>query len=214
MIHSYRAVTPSQVKAGTQTWFLLYDPALDLADALEQEVIRSNLVNSMATTFIDVDLTYYRPLNGTAAYFYGLFIKHSITGNLLMMKQEITKSTSGNLCEQSANNVSWCHMTLLLQIPSFRRAIVEEQMQLLWRVRQSFMSRETSSKKSVIGCSRVGWVLVLFCTISQLDHFWASMGNVRPVALCTVTCAGVVIASQIEMIPCLWTAQVLAFSRG
>lgn len=86
----------------------VYDPALGMQEAFELGYTRMNLVEANGIVAIDIGLSMRDWMDGLSAYDYTMSFSYSPSANIV--------------CDSSTEDYQYpCHMTILVQFPSFER---------------------------------------------------------------------------------------------
>lgn len=104
-------------------WIAIYDPTLNLQEALENGYTRMILVNANGMTAINLGLNYRQVFNASPAYDYDLSISTIPAMTLVCDLGSTTQPASGP-----------CHISLFLQIPSFTRQMSLMSYAMSWTV--------------------------------------------------------------------------------
>ncbi|KAH7095950.1 hypothetical protein FB567DRAFT_513829 [Paraphoma chrysanthemicola] len=99
-------------------WLAIYDPSRDLIEMQSEGQLYTAQIDANSHTVVNIGLEYYTYLNRTASYRY-----------------DVTISTRQNLdlvCDITKGGWYPCHVTIEMQIPSFRRTIIREEMKQDW----------------------------------------------------------------------------------
>ncbi|KAF2657475.1 hypothetical protein K491DRAFT_742118 [Lophiostoma macrostomum CBS 122681] len=106
-------------------WVAIYDPTFDLAEALSSGEVYTAQIDANSHTVVDIGLVYYHL---EVNFHLG---RYSLDVCLL----DVTISVRQNLdlvCDVDYEFWYLCHLTLEVQIPSFRRTVVREEFRYQW----------------------------------------------------------------------------------
>lgn len=113
---SFQAFSPS-------LWLAIWDPMLSLEESLEYGYTRLQLIDASSMVSISLDLRRMEMPSRQAAYEYQLTSISSVPANRLTCDL-------GNPSEYYGP----CHVTLLIQFPTFEREVVSVQHEMVWSV--------------------------------------------------------------------------------
>ncbi|KAL2052005.1 hypothetical protein ABVK25_007697 [Lepraria finkii] len=114
-----QSLADSSATQSPSLWLAIYDPKLDLNDALRMGYTRMVLISANGNNAINLGLTYRQAPNFPPAYDYDLSLSSNQNLNLV--------------CDTSPGKyIRPCHVTFFIQFPTFDRRVILQQPVMRW----------------------------------------------------------------------------------
>ena len=123
----------------------IYDPSLNLTDALRTGYTRMVLINANGDNSINLGLRYRRTVGYSPAYDYSecsprsvpLKFGNSVNDTALIISLDLETTSTPNLglvCNTDAQGSYPCFVNFFIQMPTFERTMISQQVAMSWLV--------------------------------------------------------------------------------
>ncbi len=158
----------------------IYDPSLELTDALHESYTRLALINTNTENSINLGLRCRQAVGFASGYDYGKpsqpFIERLRYADNIWVTDLVISSNPNivRVCDTVSNHSYPRHVTSFMRTPTFERTTALQQMAMSWLVNIPTLLLAQSVANPLcdyLGCRSICGGRLFFCAISKLDLY-------------------------------------------